>query len=68
MGYTGEAKWCPEASRRSQVAEETRGPRRAGAHRRDEEPRQESFPRSAGRECTALASASRGNSLPGVLV
>jgi hypothetical protein len=31
--------------RRCQAAEETRGPR-AGAHRRGEEPRQESFPRA----------------------
>jgi hypothetical protein len=68
MGYTGEAKWCPEASCRGDAKQpRRRAGRKAGAHRRGEEPRQESFPRSAGRECTAFTSASRGNSLPGGL-
>jgi hypothetical protein len=35
--------------------------RKAGAHRRDEEPRQESLPGSAGRECTAFTSAIRAD-------
>jgi hypothetical protein len=48
---TGEAKWWPvvprsKQLRQCQAAEETRGPRRTGAHRRGEEHRQESLPRA----------------------
>jgi hypothetical protein len=39
MGYTGEVKWCPEASRRGDAKQpRRRAGRRAGAHRRGEEP------------------------------
>jgi hypothetical protein len=39
MGYTGEAKWCPEASRQGDAKHpRRRAGRRAGAHRRGEEP------------------------------
>jgi hypothetical protein len=39
MGYTGEAKWCPKASSRGYAKQpRRRAGRRAGAHRRTEEP------------------------------
>jgi hypothetical protein len=45
MGYTGEARWCPEASSRGDAKQpRRRAGRRAGVHRRGREPRPRSCP------------------------
>jgi hypothetical protein len=64
MGYTGEAKWCPEASSRGDAKQpRRRAGRRAGVHRRGEEPPTRSADLGRPRGCRAFAFASRGEKL-----